>query len=113
MYNFIIDLLSEYGWITTDTIRDDNGELTHIYFKQPENELIGCLIMPHSGNDYSFLFRFDFEQFLDRWSVAAYNCYIDNNIAEVGDQIHAVLGNGELIYNIVHDYYYEEDESFE
>lgn len=74
--NSILVFLKKYKktFKITDIIKDeDTGKITHIYFK---NKVMYFLIVaPHSGNEYSYLFRANCKATFDRWSVCDIEYY--------------------------------------
>jgi hypothetical protein len=82
-------------FIGYDDIIYDNGNITHIYFK--DDLLIYCAIAPHSGNHYKYLLRVDTPKTFDRWGV----CLAQYEYQSAEDIANELLENSEMIYKDV------------
>ena len=59
-------------WTINDIIRDEDGEITQIYFSDDVYNIVVCIIYPHGGNDMKYLLRAEFQRDFDRWSNCSY-----------------------------------------
>lgn len=59
-----------------DIIRDDNGNISHIYAEK--GLLYYCVVAPHSGNDFSYMLRRNAICTFDRWSMADLEDFYDS-----------------------------------
>ena len=55
------------AWIIDDIVRDDNGNITHIYLRDEGYGIVACIIYPHEGNGNQFMLRAEFINAFDRW----------------------------------------------
>lgn len=59
-------------WTINDIIRDEDGEMTQIYFSDDVYDIVACIIYLHGGNDMKYLLRTEFGRDFDRWSNCSY-----------------------------------------
>lgn len=64
------------GFEIKDTIKDMDGELSHIYAEK--GCLYYCVVAPHTGNDFKYVLRRNPIVTFDRWSVADLEDFYNN-----------------------------------
>lgn len=64
------------GFNIKDTIKDMNGELSHIYAEK--GCLYYCVVAPHKGNDFRYMLRRNPIITFDRWSIADLEDFYDS-----------------------------------
>lgn len=65
-------------WTINDIIRDENGEITHIYISDDVYDIVACIVYPHDGNDMKYLLRAEFQRDFDKWSNCSYEQSFEN-----------------------------------
>ena len=67
-------------WTINDIMRDEDGEITQIYFSDDIYDIVVCLTYPRDEEGYllSYLLRAEFQRDFDRWSNCSYEATFED-----------------------------------
>jgi hypothetical protein len=99
----LLRYLKEYGYELTDSLSDDSGDITHLFFERMN--LIYCIIAPHSGNGYKYILRANSKITFDKWS----NCEVEYKFDTI-EEVEDLLEDNQKIYEDILKVVFENNE---